>query len=273
MAAEPSIASIGGRAARLLGEPGGWHVEAVFDHSFYIRSGDEFICIGGASIGNGPLNALLAHVSRPPQIEAGAPMNLDISTAKIWHAQPWPAAPANLPPNYFQHVIQFTLREAPPESFMHATFSAAEPQTALARRARAGATALKAGLASNDTAKFGEAASLLLGLGPGLTPSGDDVLSGALMMLFALGEETRALVLAQSISTRMCAATSPLSRAFLRAACNGESSAAAYQAILALMLGGKAAGVVSPLRSLGETSGFDMLAGIVMVGQNAGRNL
>jgi Protein of unknown function (DUF2877) len=265
VAAEPSITSIGARAARLLSQHTAWSIEAVFDRSFYIRCVDEFICIGDVSIGLGPLNALVAPESALPCIAIGRPLSLDISTAQVWHAPPWPTS--HFTPEPIERVIQHALQEAPPESFMHLLFAGGEAQTALTRRARLGATTLQAGLTSGDAARFDEAASLLLGLGPGLTPSGDDVLSGALVMLFALRANEPAIALEASISGHMRAATSALSCAFLRAACDGEPPAALHQSVSALLLNRKAADVVSPLRSIGETSGFDMLAGMLLVAE------
>ena len=42
-------------------------VEAVFERSFYLRSGDDFICVGEPDIGNGPLT-LIARLGRVPDL-------------------------------------------------------------------------------------------------------------------------------------------------------------------------------------------------------------
>ena len=262
---EPSIASIGARAARLLDQHPTWTVEAVFDRSFYIRGADEFICVGEASIGDGPLNAVLRSGSKLPHLDVGHAVSLGISTAEVWRVPAWSTRTYLVAFEQVQHVIQLALREAPLDSFTHAVFSAREPTTALARRAVAGTRALRNGLKSGNTAKLDEAVSLFLGLGHGLTPSGDDALSGALMMLFALRKDAQAIILGRCISANMDNATSALSCAFLRAACDGEPSAALHQAITALLVNAPPGDVISPIRAIGQTSGFDMLAGVLLV--------
>ena len=262
---EPSIASVGARAARLLDQHPTWTVEAVFDRSFYIRGADEFICVGEASIGDGPLNAVLRSGSKLPHLDVGHAVSLGISTAEVWRVPTWSTRTYLVAFEQVQHVIQLALREAPLDSFTHAVFSAREPTTALARRAVAGTRALRNGLKSGNTAKLDEAVSLFLGLGHGLTPSGDDALSGALMMLFALRKDAQAIILGRCISANMDNATSALSCAFLRAACDGEPSAALHQAITALLVNAPPGDVISPIRAIGQTSGFDMLAGVLLV--------
>lgn len=262
---EPSIASIGARAARLLDQHPTWTVEAVFDRSFYIRGADEFICVGEASIGDGPLNAVLRSGSKLPHLDVGHAVSLGISTAEVWRVPAWSTRTYLVAFEQVQHVIQLALREAPLDSFTHAVFSAREPTTALARRAVAGTRALRNGLKSGNTAKLDEAVSLFLGLGHGLTPSGDDALSGALMMLFALRKDAQAIILGRCISANMDNATSALSCAFLRAACDDEPSAAMHQAITALLVNAPPGDVISPIRAIGQTSGFDMLAGVLLV--------
>src|SRR5262245_21096681 len=38
---------------------------AVFKRSFYLRAGDRYACVGDASIGRGPLNAIVAEFAPP----------------------------------------------------------------------------------------------------------------------------------------------------------------------------------------------------------------
>jgi hypothetical protein len=111
----------------------------------------------------------------------------------------------------------------------------------------------------------------LLGLGPGLTPSGDDVLCGVLVTLHAVGWITAAESLARAIAVAAQTATSPLSRAFLRAATHGLGSESLHAAILALLEGRTAlAPHIEALDRIGHTSGWDALAGAVLVLQAFG---
>ncbi len=78
----------------------------------------------------------------------------------------------------------------------------------------------------------------LLGLGPGLTPSGDDVLCGALVALHAVGRADALASPRRRRSTKAApAATSPLSGAFLRAAAEGLGAEPLHATICALLSG------------------------------------
>jgi hypothetical protein len=65
------------------------------------------------------------------------------------------------------------------------------------------------------------AVARLLGRGPGLTPTGDDVLAGALVCLNALGAPA-ATVLGQAVLAAAPSATTTVSAALLRHAARGE---------------------------------------------------
>jgi hypothetical protein len=106
----------------------------------------------------------------------------------------------------------------------------------------------------------------LLGLGPGLTPSGDDLLCGLLVALHATGPIEAAQDLAAAIAKAAPYATSPFSGAFLRAAGDGLGCEALHAAIIAL-LQNRAEAVachVAVLDRMGATSGWDALAGAVL---------
>ncbi len=62
----------------------------------------------------------------------------------------------------------------------------------------------------------------LVGLGPGMTPAGDDVLAGVLVALSATGDAARASLLAQAV-TRQLSRTTTVSAALLREAARGRA--------------------------------------------------
>ena len=111
-----------------------------------------------------------------------------------------------------------------------------------------------------------QAVHALIGLGPGLTPSGDDLISGMMIALHASSETTVARALANFVRTAPPDATNALSRAFLAAAAEGYPSAALHHAIAALLTGDALAlpAAVDRLGRVGHTSGWDMLAGTVL---------
>ena len=104
----------------------------------------------------------------------------------------------------------------------------------------------------------------LIGLGPGLTPSGDDFLAGTLAALDAIGEVEVRAALSRAIAQALPGRTSPLSACLLRAACAGHMGERMHDAVSAL-LAGDAEGAIEAVENIGHSSGWDMLAGAVMV--------
>ena len=100
----------------------------------------------------------------------------------------------------------------------------------------------------------------LIGLGPGLTPSGDDFLVGVLAVLDALAERKAHAALAGAIAASPCGLTSPLSECLLRAAAAGHVGEKLHCAVSAL-LSGAPGRAVAAIRNIGHSSGWDMLAG------------
>ena len=109
----------------------------------------------------------------------------------------------------------------------------------------------------------------LLGLGPGLTPSGDDFLVGMLVALSEMsGMEDCALQAGLSENVRRLAPirTSQISTAHLLAACDGLASDALHRAVQTILCNTPAlADDLTALAAIGHSSGWDALAGAVIV--------
>jgi hypothetical protein len=104
----------------------------------------------------------------------------------------------------------------------------------------------------------------MIGLGPGLTPSADDVLGALLITLHARGETDYHLALANAVRP-LLGATHPISAAHLEAAIDGEGCEALHLAVGSLVSGQPpTARVFERLTALGAQSGWDMLAGILV---------
>lgn len=106
----------------------------------------------------------------------------------------------------------------------------------------------------------------LIGLGPGLTPSGDDLLGGTLIALAAFGFLDARNMLWDGCRQHLDR-TNEISRAHLGAAALGCGAAALHTAIHATMNGrvdliGPALSAVS---AIGHTSGRDAFAGALIV--------
>ncbi|MEV4169801.1 DUF2877 domain-containing protein [Nonomuraea sp. NPDC049709] len=115
------------------------------------------------------------------------------------------------------------------------------------------------------------AAEQLVGLGPGLTPSGDDVLAGLLVALRHLGTAAgvdRAVWLADWLAATVTfdarTRTTPISATLLHCAARGEAS----PEVIAVLRGVAGRQALDPalrrLHRLGHTSGADLAQGIAI---------
>jgi hypothetical protein len=106
----------------------------------------------------------------------------------------------------------------------------------------------------------------LIGLGPGLTPSGDDCFIGTLVALRSLGWQRAADVLAAWLLPCARHRTHTISYAHLACAAKGEGAAALHDTLCALCSpDGAGPGALAALESIGHSSGWDALAGLALV--------
>lgn len=109
----------------------------------------------------------------------------------------------------------------------------------------------------------GALAERLVGLGPGLTPAGDDLLAGALATLRLLGAGGQADALAAEVAAR-ASRTTALSAALLACAAQGQVAQPAADVLRALAGGRTLEPAVAALLRVGHTSGRDLAAGILL---------
>ena len=111
-----------------------------------------------------------------------------------------------------------------------------------------------------------EAVAAMLGLGPGLTPSGDDFLGGMLIALYVCGEKSVQKQLYTQIES-LLDNTGPVSKAHLKAAALGEGSHSLHQVLNMLLNGNdtKLEPAIDAINQIGHTSGWDALAGVAVV--------
>jgi hypothetical protein len=253
-------------------------VTAVFAKSLHLEAGGDFLCLGDAAIGAGPLNALLnaadwkrVRAPMPGSLAriyadriALADAELHTHGATAWHPPPWPGAPDHPRLAVALACLNGLARkEAPEHGLARIAFAgASDRHGALEPIALPTLTALKAWLKAHN----GPPPLDLLGLGPGLTPSGDDLLCGVLVALHATSRRDVATALYAAIAAAAPTATSPLSCAFLRAAGEGLAFAELHDAITA-MLRADPDGItraITKLARIGHTSGWDALAGAAL---------
>jgi Protein of unknown function (DUF2877) len=278
------IISIGLRAANILETATLLRVTATFDRCFYLRTGPHFVCIGDTSIGNGPLNAVVPEnqrhiLERSPGetawkvgdlVNFGDGAALSWTRATRWSTPHWPVIGQHrtLPPP----TIEMLITRSPPDGLfrlvgqllLNADVAATGP---LQTRACSAVTALVTGFVAPTSQQDEQlqAATLgLIGLGPGLTPSGDDVLAGALLGLHACGQRSLAGQLGAHVATASIVGTSPLSAAFLHCAIAGETSAPLHQALSTALTNADWRAALDSLDRIGHTSGWDHLAGFLL---------
>src|SRR5918992_1191582 len=118
---------------------------------------------------------------------------------------------------------------------------------------------------------LGNEAAQLIGLGPGLTPSGDDYLGGVLVALRWLGRGAQADSLWRWLEPRLAGQTRAISAAHLAAAASGEVHEALHAVLenLAAWQPPDLHPSLAKLETVGHSSGWDALAGIVAVARTA----
>ena len=103
----------------------------------------------------------------------------------------------------------------------------------------------------------------LLGLGPGLTPSGDDFLGGMLIALATLPAPSLRAQLLELIENNAQQRTNAISIAHLRAAGAGAGHEALHEILNSLLAGNTKAlsAQLTAIDHIGHSSGWDALAG------------
>jgi hypothetical protein len=252
------------------------HVAAIFERSFYLCAGEIFLCVGEPAIGNGPLT-LIAGTSvqlsglnlRPDEREIiiGERVRLCLDSCEVWRPPAWPNA---APPDMLRETCGALARRvnAAGPGLAPVVFGAPAPtpfaRIASERIAQFQTWLVNAHTCGNKNGSPSFAVRDLIGLGPGLTPAGDDLLAGALAALDAFEEAEARGALAHAIMSALPGRTSPLSACLLRAAGAGHVGERLHKAVSALLVGDVEA-AIEAADSIGHTSGWDMLAGAAAV--------
>lgn len=265
-------------------------VLAVFDRSLYLRAGDgALVCAGTPAIGLGPLNLPCADWPASFPVAAGDTVTIEGSTARFsagvsidWrNAEPWRPPASTLPADATAlaaattRVIGAALARAPGEGLFRITHDPAlgADLAPIARMARPALHALAGWV--RHTVVAGQALPApaevirLLGLGPGLTPSGDDLLGGALIALHALGNPGAADALRRTVEPACSERTSTISAAHLACAGQGEGHASLHALLAAVTDAQRQTVAFDGLDRIGHCSGWDAAAGVLLVLRHA----
>jgi hypothetical protein len=194
-------------------------VFASFERSCYVETSDGIACLG-AGIGDGPLNIVIENFK---PAAAGEAVEIHVGSAKLWRP-PVPDASQRPPAGKIPPAI-----EKPAAAFLAWIAGTGEPDDAL------------------------------IGLGPGLTPAGDDFVGGAMIALRAYGRADAADRIAAWALPLASVRTNRISRAHLECAAEGEGHAALHDYLCNF-----AKEHLQRLARIGHTSGLDAAAGALL---------
>lgn len=287
-------ASIGAIAAELLDAGGEVEVLAAFDRSAYLMCPRGLVCIGVPAIGRGPINILVPDKGDWPggrafglyegvkgvagrrQLSIGPDLVIATQGALVWTPPPFATAlDAASVMRRAGAVRARMLGLVPTDGVAGLVFDpegrAAKTPTAqaagpqIADLIAALPQALVSGTWSTDASR---AALLLLGLGPGLTPSGDDFLGGLMLALSAAGKTALRDALWEGLAGELDDLTVAVSAMHLSAAADGMGAEVVHDLIAAMTArDDDRDGLMRALEAvlaLGATSGADTIAGLVV---------
>jgi len=258
------------------------HVISRHRHACNLRTEQgELVALVAAELGNGPFHvvapdSLLSHCTSFDNAGGIAYRNgylcwpggsLDLQTAALWDAQVnWPPS---APEPRRVDIVRDVVRRAPWRSLFADAIPSAQFSVSMQRRGHEGARALSVGLHTGDMTQVERGVHLLAGLGPGLTPAGDDFLLGVLAGLWMLLANHSIHGSAQSLCVRIgaiaAARTTRLSANWLRHAANGEFGQPWHDLARALRSADAPAveSAAQRILAVGATSGADALWGFV----------
>lgn len=287
-AARLKVIRCGAIAHEILAEDGDLYVLAVFERSFYLACPRGIVCVGAGDIGAGPITVEIAEpaggiaaLRLTPDIEGriehGVPfitdsLALDMSGAEIWMPPPAPAfAPERVAGGLARLRALATPNVLPRDGLARLVLTdKVTSSNASAQMAEGSIRDLKAQLPAALTLHtlddaLVRAATLLVGLGPGLTPSGDDVLGGVMLALTAAGHADLRDALWDAIAPELDALTVPISAMHLSAAADGLAGADMHAVLHAILSNADDLGdALATASGHGHTSGWDAIAGLVL---------
>ena len=266
-----------GAAARRVLSDGMWGtVLAGFKRCFYVEDRiGRLVCVGDESIGAGPLNATLNHDEVFFIPAAGAPVWVD---GDVLYVDGWPAFsltntlvwyPKPAPTNWNVRALSKGLKIVadvsrfimPDDGFGRLIAVGEDFDFPIGRLGKTPIEMLRGWIEGEPPAE----ACGLIGLGPGLTPSGDDFLGGYLLALRAIGRDSMADQLRDLIMPVARENTGRISAAHLGCAAAGIGAEVLHKLICAIITGDRPA-IGLGLRNVGEighSSGWDATAGVV----------
>jgi hypothetical protein len=231
---------------------GPWKVMASFERAAYISHGAEIIVVTSRQVAPGPLyvtvdvDRLSAEEGATARFERDllelGPHSVTLSSADVWTGGL--PDPGRLSGN--REAISAALDPVADQSALNAA-----PYSRIADQ----------GMERLGLLDFDGIARSIVGLGPGLTPAGDDALAGLLVTAVAGGWLAPGDWVIDPETARR---TTPMSLAFMRCAAAGQAISPVHDVLLAGAAGRATAcrAACAELASLGGTSGADIAFGM-----------
>ncbi|MEE4313283.1 MAG: DUF2877 domain-containing protein [Desulfofustis sp.] len=295
--------SVGAQIGPMLSESAHWRITQTYRHCFYcLTDTGNVICIGDAHIDKGPFTIIcadsdgtaVAALSENREVRScdgtmlfGDQASLDTANATPWLADfDTCAGPGGTAlDTVLATLVAAAATTAPQQSFgalIPAIFvpqPRAEKRSALTialhRRLLQVVDAIRCEDAFDDPKRLTSLLSPLIGLGYGLTPSGDDFCAGWILSLVATGKTRQATALATGLLDAAGKRTTAISLAFFRALAESRLSEGQTR-LLHCCAAGQTADLGDALYGVyhhGSTSGWDMLAGFAFgIGLSLGKH-
>ena len=251
-----SAQQMGSHAFRAIGSRGTGRVAAVFERSAYVEFTSGWACLGSREIGSGPLNVPCASpvpldwrefAQRGARVwlgdgalRLGTTCHVRIAGAPIWCPPPIRRRDGHFVMMALERIVELLPAEMP-NGGLAGLLDPLNMQTShVLKAARPAVHEFEAWLSSPAGTQLRAPEGpvrILLGLGPGLTPSGDDFLAGALAALRGFGRDDLAESLWRVIEGIGSRATTSVSYVHLRSAAQGALGGDLH-AVLRAILGG-----------------------------------
>jgi hypothetical protein len=240
-------------AARILKQEGKGKVIAVFDNCFYLDLNNTYICLGNFNFSDGPLNVISSAPDKTNWITSGIRVGDRANVANhilsvglnIWfrfmNTEIWKPRPGLITPILTTKIEQF--------------YASNPSRSGLPKQAYPLIDALSNWL-KTSIPLHPPSIEGLLGMGPGLTPSGDDFIGAMLITLHHMGQIETKAQLAKRVIHLTAKCTNPISAQHLYAAIGGMGSDALHRVLA------DEPSALNALISIGHTSGWDALAGV-----------
>jgi len=267
MVAAPPIERIGEQARRALERSGGIAEPlAAMADSPYMSAGGEIVWIGARLPAMHPRAVVLAG-----RAARDVALRFERIPSVGWSPPPPKAGRARRLAKALQRLRPRLFAQQAPRG-LGALLAGGEPEFPLAAAAPR-VRALARAYASGEAGVVLEASVALLGLGTGLTPSGDDLVGAALFARRLTKQHDAAWsALAGRLCSEVAVRSHPVSAALFADLARGESFAPLHELVATLAEGDDAGALDAALRlvALGHSSGWDMLAGFYLGTDPAG---